>query len=211
MRNCKAIVLFITTLAQTLHNAGLVVSTAPQFVSLGGAINPAVPGNTVGFSSGGVANQYGEAISAGYVDYVQLQVYNQAQDVFVDGTTITQVQSYSLFNQTINAMRSANCGSNQFCVPNSTIVLLGVPVNAGAAGTSIWGDLSQRSSSIYTSTLASLVSETANLINGTNNSGNFNGFMTWSLNNDYYSSFYQAAGSSSPGQTSQALNQALGI
>lgn len=173
----------ITALAKGFKDKGFTVSVAPQVINLNGGsdVDPANPIN-LGLSSGGNSNQYGPAISSGYVDYILAQTYNSGGWT-VGGYQENQPQFFSAIAQALNnAVRTDCAKSTVLCIPRNTQIVIGEPSNAGASGTlnnifSSNGGISYQQSEVL-SQLSAQVPQALNY-------SNINGVMQWSLNNDY--------------------------
>ena len=206
---------FINTAATAIKKAGFKVSIAPQIINNSSAsctvngstkwncISSSNPKGQVWYSSGGSDNQYAAAINSGNVDYIQAQIYNQSGFTISYGNTTiapnapTELAAYAkIFN---NLKGCSDSGVS--CIPSTTKVLIGEPVNSAGAGTSIFTYTGMN----YSSALTSLTTDIAS-------AGNFlDGVMIWSANVDYYSGYYSAAGASYAGQTSSTLAKTLQI
>lgn len=205
---------FINTAAAAIKKAGFKVSIAPQIVpsssatcSINGTtkwncISSTSPKGQVWYSSGGSDNQYGAAITSGNVDYIQAQIYNQAGFTIAYGSdAIAPNAPNSLAAYARIFSKLKGCSDGVSCVPSTTKVMIGEPVNSAGAGTSIFTYTGMS----YSSALTSITTDIAlagNLLDGV---------MLWSANVDYYSGYYSAAGESYAGQTSSTLAKTLTV
>lgn len=185
----------ITTLAQALHNANLVVSIAPQAStnSTGNStVNPASPNNFILTASGMTNNDYGPAVAAGYVNYINLQAYNSDSSVIqINNSNEGMTNFQQNMAQVMNNLVASNCGTanssgiyangNQVCIPPTTKITIGTVANKIAGGTAtMWEnevETAAGNSAILSAFNQSVQAATAYQYYG--------GVMVWSLTNDY--------------------------
>ncbi len=185
----------ITPLAQALHNANLVVSIAPQASTNSpgnSTVNPATPNNFILTASGMTNNDYGSAVAAGYVNYINLQAYNSDASVIqINGSNEGMTNFQQNMAQVMNSLVANNCGTansngiyangNQVCIPPSTKITIGTVANAIAGGTAtMWEnevETAAGNTAILTAFNQSVQAATAYPYYG--------GVMVWALTNDY--------------------------
>jgi chitinase len=175
----------ITALAKAFKTEkNLMVSIAPQVINLDhNNVDPLYPIN-LGLTSGGHNNQYGEAISAGYVDYIMAQTYNTGGWT-VGGYEESQVEFFTQIAKALNNSVKEKCPSpsDVLCIPSNVKITVGLPSNAGASGTvnNIYGS---NGTTNYSQDQI-LLKLSDNLSEILSNNPHIAGVMQWSLNNDY--------------------------
>lgn len=201
----------ITPLAQTLFNKGYVVSVAPQASTNGigvtnpvspSTVDPTVPTNFIMTASGTSNNDYGPAIAAGYVSYINLQAYNSGPGVINinrgNGTnsdeTVPDFHQYAA-QMLNNLVSTTGCGGlnpvtnyyangNQVCIPVGTKILVGTVANKTAGGAAtMWANEIQTPAG----NAAILASFTQSVL-AASSYPYYGGVMVWALGNDYYPS-----------------------
>lgn len=206
---------FISTAAAAIKKAGFKVSIAPQIINNSSAsctvngvtkwscISSSNPKGQVWYSSGGSNNQYAAAINSGNIDYIQAQIYNQSGFTISYGNTTVAPNAptaLAAYAKVFANLKGCN-DSGVSCIPSTTKVLIGEPVNNQGATTDIFSYTGMN----YLSALTSMTTDIAS-------AGNLlDGMMLWSANVDYFSGYYTAAGESYAGQTSSTLAKALQI
>ncbi|AJC48467.1 hypothetical protein IB642_03285 [Allofrancisella guangzhouensis] len=186
----------ITTLAKKIHEAGYLVSIAPQpstNLEEGSLVDPSNPYNLY-FASQGHNNQYAQSIKKGYVDLVNLQLYNSGGDIikFKGDITEKDPKFYRYMAEAVSNLFSEDCTKSKYpiCIPNGTKIILGEVVNRSAGNSNtIYGD----SEGWYNqkAIIDDLVNEVQIVLaNKDNKFNHYDGLMYWSLNNDYYPSEY---------------------
>ncbi|AUR52879.1 glycoside hydrolase family 18 protein [Aquella oligotrophica] len=200
----------ITELAKALHQMGYLVSTAPQASTNGvGVTNPSnptsvdssKPSNFILTASGTTNNDYGAAIAAGYVDYINLQAYNSGPGVIkiprenggFSDETYTDFHQYiaKAMNQTV----SNDCGTldpvtklykngNQVCIPSTTKILIGTVANKTAGGDATMWAYEEKTAAGN----AKILAEYTSSVKVATQYQYYGGVMVWALGNDYYPS-----------------------
>ncbi len=195
--------------SQTLANGKpLLVSIAPQVVGVTGVnVDATTPAN-LGLSAGGLNNNFGAAVANGFVDDVLAQTYNTGPTgIVLNNVTNTNGQvvngideSNILFAQGIaqalnNAVQTSCAGATTLCIPASSKILVGEPVNQGAGGTyTIFNPAAPAAPPVQydqTAILNTLASE-LNYIFSANRPvySHINGVVVWQLGNDYAPRLY---------------------
>jgi chitinase len=202
---------FISTAAATIKQAGFKVSIAPQIIaanqieaSINGkkvynTITPDAPQKQIWYSAGGNNNNFYGAISAGNVDYIQAQIYNQGGFTIYNGSTTvapTAPTALAAYAKVFTNLKGCNDGVS--CIPASNIVLVGIASNSAGAGNSVFNGRT------YTAGLNSILTDIATA------GSNLQGIMMWSANNDCYTSNWMSSGATYACQTSITLGKALG-
>lgn len=180
----------IYALAKGFHDLGYAVSVAPQvYVAQGSsAINSSSPTNLV-LTSGAVGsdyNQYGKAISSGYVDYILAQTYNTG-GFTIDGYSENSPTFFQKAALALNNVVSKDCTSSvALCIPEHANILIGQVSNAGASGTvnNVFGS-NGTSSYDQSAILNTLLSYVNTALASEAGYSYIDGIMQWSLNNDY--------------------------
>lgn len=195
--------------AQTLSSGkAIVVSIAPQVVGVNGvnvdATNPA----NLGFSAGGINNNYGLALKNGYVDDVLAQTYNTGPTGIVlnnvtdtSGTVVNGVnESNVLFAlgiaQAMSNAVQANCSAAvNLCIPSTARVLVTEPVNQGAGGTyTMFNPSAPTAPPVQydqNAILTTFAAELNYMFSGNRPLyANIAGIATWQLGNDYAPRLY---------------------
>lgn len=200
----------ITELAKALHQMGHVVSTAPQASTNGigvtnqanpTSVDPSKPSNFILTASGTTNNDYGAAIAAGYVDYINLQAYNSGPGVIkiprengsFSDETYTDFHQYiaKAMNQTV----SNDCGTldpvtklykngNQVCIPSATKILIGTVANKTAGGDATMWAYEEKTAAGN----AKILAEYTSSVKVAAQYQYYAGVMVWALGNDYYPS-----------------------
>jgi chitinase len=186
----------------------LLVSIAPQVVGVTGVNVDATNPTNLGFSAGGINNNFGLALKNGFVDDVLAQTYNTGPTgIVLNNVTNTQGQVVSgvdeskvLFAQgiaqAINGTVQASCAAAiNLCIPSTTRIFVGEPVNQGAGGTyTIFNPTAPAAPPIQydqAAILNSLASELNYMFSSSPSLySHINGVVTWQLGNDYAPNLY---------------------
>ncbi len=192
----------ITALAKALHNAGYLVSIAPQASTVPFAAYDVThpskvvidhPSNFALVTSGSL-NVYADSVASGYVDYINLQAYNSGPGVIAIGDNMIDENNpmfHEYMAQVLNNLVSDNCGTmnptTQFynnnaivCIPKTTKIIIGTVANKTAGGlNTMWREDNQTIQSDNTI----LDKFTQSVISATKYPY-YSGVMVWSLNND---------------------------
>lgn len=200
----------ITPLAKALHEKGYLVSAAPQASTNGigttnlsapSSVDPAKPSNFILTASGMTNNDYGPAIAAGYVDYINLQAYSSGAGVIHisrgDGSYSDEIKTdfHQYMAQVMDKAVSTNCGtlntttgfySNgyQVCIPEGTRILIGTVANKTAGGDATMWTSEEKSAAGN----AKILTEYTQSVKAATKFSNYGGVMVWALGNDYYPS-----------------------
>jgi len=176
---------------------------------------------TYTYASGGAPgaptnNEYSPAISAGAVDIIQAQLYNQ-YGYLLDNANPANLGALGTWAGIFSTLKNASCVNapfpNSSCIPvtsssgQSVKVLLGQPVNfyagSGAEMNCAACSPAITSPSQYSQVLQSLTNDIGNYLS------NIDGMMMWQASSDWLS--WAQGGESSPGQTAKAFAKYLGI
>jgi hypothetical protein len=195
--------------AVTLANGKpMLVSIAPQVVGVAGVNVDATSPSNLGLSAGGLNNNFGAAVANGFVDDVLAQTYNTGPTGIVlnnvtntNGQVINGVnESNILFAQGIaqalnNAVQTSCAGAATLCIPASSKILVGEPVNQGAGGTyTIFNPSAPTAPPVQydqTAILGTLASEFNYMFSGNRPLySHINGVVVWQLGNDYAPRLY---------------------
>lgn len=194
--------------AQTLANGkALLVSIAPQVVGVTGVDVDATNPTNLGFSAGGINNNFGLALKNGFVDYVLTQTYNTGPTGIrlnnvttasgvVNGLDESKLQFVQGIAQALNNVVQTSCASaTTLCIPSTSKVFVGEVVNQGAGGTyTIFNPSAPQAPPVQydqTSILNTVVSELTYMYS-TNPTlySHIAGVSVWQLGNDYAPRLY---------------------
>ena len=199
----------IANLAHALHGQPLsngktlLVSIAPQVVGVSGVNVDATQAVNLGFSPGGINNNYGTALKNNDVDYIFAQAYNSGPTVIVLNNVITTSgasvqgidESNPLFFQGIgqamnSVVRSVCTNATTLCIQVGTKVFVGMPANQGAGGTyTVFNPSAPQAPPISydQATILSALSNELTYMKTTNPTpySNISGVSMWALGNDY--------------------------
>lgn len=172
-------------LAAKFKGKGYIVTGAPQvYLSSGSNISSASPNNLV-LTSGGSANSYQAAITAGLFDALFIQTYNTS------GFTIDNISENNLkfYTAVTNALAKVDnqlqCDDDvDICIPSKTKVVVGTVANAGAAGNS--SNMFEVHGSRYDQTkVLGQLSSDINALASKYAPVEYAGVMMWATTNDY--------------------------
>ncbi len=195
--------------AITLANGKqMLVSIAPQVVGVTGVnVDATAPAN-LGLSAGGINNNFGAAVANGFVDDVLAQTYNTGPTGIVlnnvtntNGQVVSGVnESNILFAQGIaqalnNTVQTSCASATTLCIPASSRIFIGEPVNQGAGGTyTIFNPSAPAAPPVQydqTAILNTLASELNYIFSGNRPLySHVTGVMIWQLGNDYAPRLY---------------------
>lgn len=123
-------------LAAKFKSKGYIVTGAPQVNSNSGSISSASPSNLV-LTSGGTANSYQAAITAGLFDALFIQTYNSG-GFTIDNISENDPKFYTAVTDALakvdNQLQCDGDDDVDICIPSKTKVVVGTVANAGAAG-----------------------------------------------------------------------------
>lgn len=204
----------VNSIAQAMHavtlanGKPLLVSIAPQVVGVSGVNVDAVNPTNLGFSAGGINNNFGLALKNGFVDDVLTQTYNtgptgivlnnvtDTNGQIVNGLDESNVLFFLGISQALNNTVQTSCASaTTLCIPSTSKIFTGEPVNQGAGGTyTIFNPSAPQAPPVQynqASILTSLSSELTYMY-ATNPSkySHITGVAVWQLGNDYAPKLY---------------------
>jgi len=218
----------IAALAQALHGQtlangkALLVSSAPQVVGVNGVNVDATNATNLGFSPGGLNDNYGQALANNDIDYALAQSYNTGPTGIVlnnvataNGTIVQGVDEanpvfFMGIAQAMNSVVRASCSlSAALCIPSSTKIFVGEPANQGSGGTyTVFNPSAPQTPPIpynQASILATLAAELTYMRSSNPTPyANVTGVSMWALGNDYAPNLYNDT-YAAPGAFSTAM------